>query len=126
VIIWRSFLIDGDPKPGVDAAKKFTKIYPLSQAANPPQPRFVDMPGMPFNMVNPADYRFWELLNDVVQQEPSDSLDPVGLGYFASIGIEKGKPFAPDERMKKILAEAAAAGDATGRALALRTREKAS
>ena len=33
---WRSFLVDGDPKPGVDLVKKFTKIYPLSQAGNPP------------------------------------------------------------------------------------------
>ena len=29
-IPWRSFLVDGDPKPGVDLVKKFTKIYPLS------------------------------------------------------------------------------------------------
>ena len=27
---WRSFLENGDPKPGVDRVKKFTKIYPLS------------------------------------------------------------------------------------------------
>ena len=56
-------------------------------------------------------------LNQVVQGEPIESLDPVTLGYFASIGIEKGKPFAPDARMKKILTEAAAVGDATARAL---------
>ena len=56
----------------------------------------------------PADYQFWELLNYVVQNEPVESLDPVTLGFFASIGIEKGKPFAPDARMKKILTEAAA------------------
>ena len=30
-IPWRSFLVDGDPKPGVDLVKKITKIYPLSQ-----------------------------------------------------------------------------------------------
>jgi hypothetical protein len=29
-------------------------------------------------------------------------------GLFASIGMEKGKPFAPDERMKKILIDAVA------------------
>jgi hypothetical protein len=42
-------------------------------------------------------------LNQLVQEEPSESLDPETLGLFASIGIEKGKNFAPDERMKKIL-----------------------
>jgi hypothetical protein len=44
------------------------------------------------------------------------------LGFFASIGIEKGKPFAPDARMKKILTEAAAVGDATARAITFRSR----
>jgi hypothetical protein len=124
VVIWRSFLVDGDPKPGVDAVKKFTKIYPLSQADNPPQLQFVNMSGKPFCMVNRADYGFWELLNQVVQDEPSDSLDPIRLGFYASIGIEKGKPFAPDARMKKILTEAAAVGDATARAISFRTRQQ--
>ena len=45
------------------------------------------------------------------------------LGYFASIGIQKGKPFAPDQRMKKILTEAAAVGDATARAVAFHWRQ---
>jgi hypothetical protein len=51
-------------------------------------------------------------------------MDPFTLGFFASIGIEKGKPFAPDERMKAILKEAAAVGDATARTLAYKSRIK--
>lgn len=122
---WRSFLVDGDPKPGVDQVKKFTKIYPLAQAANPPKLSFVNMSGKPFNMVGPAGYRFWEMLNQVVQEEPTDEVDPTTLGMWAAIGIQKGKPFAPDARMKKILTEAAAVGDATARALSYRMRERA-
>jgi hypothetical protein len=121
---WRSFLVNGDPKPGVDLVKKFTKVYPLSEADNPPPMKFVDVSGKAFNTVAPADYTFWEYLNQVVQEEPSDSLDPVRLGFYASIGIQKGKPFAPDERMKKILTEAAAVGDATARAIAFKMRQK--
>ena len=120
---WRSFLVKGDPKPGVDLVKQHTRIYPLA-AANGPTPdlTFLDMSEQPFNTVAPADYRFWELLNEVVQQEPSASLDQIRLGYFAAIGIQKGKPFAPDERMKKILTEAARVGDATARAIMYRWR----
>ncbi len=55
---WRSFLVDGDPKPGVDAVEKFTKIYPLSRAANPLALNIVNMSGKPFNMVAPTNYRF--------------------------------------------------------------------
>ncbi|WP_428561360.1 MAG: DUF1254 domain-containing protein [Solidesulfovibrio sp. DCME] len=124
-IPWRSFLVDGDPKPGIALVKKFTKIYPLGHKGQPPELRYVDLSGKDFNTVAPADASFWELLNQVVQEEPTDSLDPVTLGYFAAIGIEKGKPFAPDARMRAILAEAAAVGDGTARAVAYRMREKA-
>ncbi len=124
-IPWRSFLVDGDPKPGVDLVKKFTRIYPLSAAGKPaPELVFVDLSQKAFNTVPPADYRFWELLDRVVQEEPSDSLDEVSLGFYQSIGIQKGKPFAPDERMRKILTEAAAVGDATARAITFHTRNK--
>jgi hypothetical protein len=119
---WRSFLVDGDPRPGVDLVKKHLKIYRLADAANPPKLNFVDMSGKPFNMIAPADYRSWELLAKVVQDEPTDSVDATTLGFWASVGIMKGKPFAPDERMRKILAEAAVVGDATARAIMYRWR----
>jgi hypothetical protein len=121
---WRTFLEDGSPKPGVERVKKYLKIYLPSQAGNPPPLKFVDLSGVPFCMMQPADYRFWELLNEVVQDEPTEPLDEIRLGLFQSIGIQKGKPFAPDERMKKILTEAAAVGDATARTLAYHTRNK--
>jgi hypothetical protein len=125
-IPWRSFLVDGDPAPGVELVKKFTKIYPLAEAGKPvAAPKFVNMSRKPFNTVFPTDYRFWELLNEVVQEEPTESLDPVTLGFFQSVGIQKGKPFAPDERMKKILTEAAAVGSATARTILFHTRSRA-
>lgn len=121
---WRSFVVDGDPKPGVDLVKKHTRAYLLSEAANPPAMNFVNVSGRDFGTVAPGDYAFWGLLNQVVQEEPSESLDPVRLGFYASLGIVKGKPFSPDARMKKILTEAAAVGDATARAIAFRIRDK--
>ena len=121
---WRSFVVNGDPKPGVDLVKNHTRVYRLSDASNPPPMKFVNVSGKAFSTVAPGDYAFWELLNQVVQEEPSESLDPIRLGFFASIGIEKGKPFEPDTRMKKVLAEAASVGDATARAIAFRTRQK--
>ena len=123
---WRIYLEDGKPGPGVEQTKKITKIYPLADADKPaPKLKYVDLSGKPFNIsVSPADYTFWELLNQVVQEEPTESLDQIRLGYFAAIGIQKGKPFAPDERMKKILTEAAAVGDATARTIAYHWRQK--
>ncbi len=123
-VAWRSFLVNGDPKPGVDLIKKFTKVYPLSLAANPPSLNFVDVSNRDFCTDAPADYPFWEYLNQVIQEEPTESVDPVTLGLYASVGIQKGKPFSPDARMKKILTEAAAVGDATARAITFRMRLK--
>jgi hypothetical protein len=122
---FRSFLVDGSPKPGVEEVKKTLKIYRLADAANPPAMKFVNASGIPSNFVFPGDYAFWELLNQVIQEEPSEGSDPTTLGLFASIGIEKGKPFAPDERMKKILTDAANVGAVTARAIAYRIRDKA-
>jgi hypothetical protein len=96
----------------------------LAQAANPPALNFINVSGRDFCTDAPADYPFWEYLNQVVQEEPTESVDPVTLGFYASIGIQKGKPFAPDARMKKILTEAAAVGDATARAITFRMRLK--
>jgi len=117
-------LKDGDPKPGVDAVKKFFRIYPLADVAHPPEMKFVNISGRAFNTIGPADYGFWEAVNYAIQHEPSDAMDPITLGYFASLGIVKGKPFAPDARMKAILTEAAAVGDATARTITYRNRIK--
>ena len=124
-LAWRTFPDKtGDLKPAVQLTKDRTKVYSLSQAANPPAMKFVNISPEPFVTVGPGDYQFWELLNEVVQSEPPYTGDPVTLGFFAAIGIEHGKSFAPDDRMKKILTEAATVGDATARALTYRMRKK--
>ncbi|MGR4842763.1 MULTISPECIES: DUF1254 domain-containing protein [Rhizobium] len=119
---FRSFLVDGSPKPGVDSVKKTLKIYNLADAANPPPMNFVNASGKPTNFVPPADYQFWSLLNEAIQEEPAEGSDPTTLGLFASIGIVKGKPFNPDERMKKILTDAANIGAVTARTIAFKIR----
>jgi hypothetical protein len=121
---FRSFLVDGSPKPGVDSVKAHLKIYRLADAGKPPKMKFVNASGIPANFVYPNDYSFWNLLNQVIQEEPSEGSDPTTLGLFASIGIEKGKPFNPDARMKKILTDAANIGAVTARTIAFKIRGK--
>ena len=123
-VIWRGFQVDGDPKPAVEATKRLFRVYPLASKDNPPEMTFSNASGVPFNTLHAMDYTFFEEVNAVVQYEPADSIDPETLGALASIGIQKGKPFAPDARMKKILAEAANVGTATARALTFRHPDK--
>jgi hypothetical protein len=78
---------------------------------------------VPANVVAPGDYSLWSLLSQVIQEEPSSGSAPTTLGLFASTGIVKGQPFTPDQRWKKILADAATIGAVTARTLALKIRE---
>lgn len=122
--IWlRGFVKDGDPSPTVDNMKKNFKIYPLSMAADPPVMKFVNISGQYFNCIASNDISFYYDVAQVVQEEPLESVDPEIRGLLASIGIEKGRPFAPDARMKAILADAAAVGNATARSIFLSTRD---
>lgn len=120
---FRGFLVDGDTKPALDAVRKHARVYPLAQSANPPTMKFVDASGKAFNTIHSSDYSFFEEVNEVVQEEPVDAMDAETLGLLASIGIQKGKPFAPDARMKKVLTEAAAVGNATARAISYSPRD---
>jgi hypothetical protein len=123
-LVFRAFVVDGSTKPGVESVKKNLKIYRLSDAANPPAMKFVNGSDIPSNFVAPGDYSFWTLLNQVIQEEPNQGSDPTTLGFFASIGILKGQPFNPDERMKKILTDAANIGAVTARTIAFKIRSK--
>ncbi|MGB5615849.1 MAG: DUF1214 domain-containing protein [Desulfobacterales bacterium] len=94
----------------------------MSKKDNPPKMKFVNATGKYFNTIHSLDYSVFEEINTVVQEEPNSAMDPETLGLLASIGIEKGKPFKPDARMKKILTEAAAVGNITARTLAYKSR----
>jgi hypothetical protein len=99
-------------------------MYPLAQASHPPEQKFINLSGKQFNTIHANTFHFYEELNAVVQCEPADAFNPELVGLFASIGIKKGQSFAPDERMKKILTEAVAIGNATARALTFAPRKQ--
>jgi hypothetical protein len=112
-------------KPEVEKMKSGLKVYPLAKAANPPKTEFIDFSNISYNTISPNDFSFYEDLNQLIQKEPIAALDPETRGLVASIGIVKGKPFKPDARMKKLLTEAVAIGNATARTILFQPREKA-
>ncbi|MDM7486780.1 MULTISPECIES: DUF1254 domain-containing protein [Rhodococcus] len=107
---------------GLDVIEQ-TRIYPLAQADDPPEMRFVEADGVPFNTVHSNDFSFYEEVDQIVQEEPVDALDPELAGQLAAIGIVKGRPFAPDERMHAILSQAAPIGSAIARTIVYRPRD---
>jgi hypothetical protein len=139
LVLGRSFLTDNDPAPTVALIKKTIKVYPyapggvgtsigsfltgkaqsLGESAKPASPRFVEGTGLSMNTIPPNDYGHFIMLNELVQLEPAEALDPEIAGQFAAIGIVKGKDFAPDARMRKILEKAVAFGNAASRTLGM-------
>lgn len=86
---------------------KRIKVYPLSQAAHPPDTQFIDAINVVFDATIPYDVRFFESLSRIVQIEPWLQRDRAMIDPLKSIGIEKGKPFNPDPATQEVLKQAA-------------------
>ena len=85
---------------------KRVKVYPLSQAENPPATTFVDAIDVVFDSTIPYDLRFFQALDRFVQYEPWIDRDRAMIDMLKSIGIEKGKPFDPDPATQAVLKDA--------------------
>jgi len=97
---------DRDVAKAVEYAKGI-KLYPLSKAANPPKTTFVDAVDVIFDSTIPYNLRFFQSLDRMIQSEPWLTRDKLMIDQLKAIGIEKGRTFAPDARMKVILGHAA-------------------
>jgi hypothetical protein len=93
---------DADVAKAVAYGKR-VKVYPLSQAANPPATIFVDAIDVVYDNIIPYDLRFFELLDRFVQYEPWLPRDIAMIDILKTLGIEKGKPFKPDAKTQEAL-----------------------
>jgi hypothetical protein len=123
LIFFRAFVENGDIAAAVRSVKAKAHLYALAAAANPPTTGFLNTSGMQLNTISANTVQFYNDLNAVVQNEPADFVGPETVGLFSAIGIKKGQPFAPDARMKAILTDAVAVGNATARAIDWATRD---
>ena len=92
LMLGRSFMVDSDPAPTVDQIKSATKIYPYAEGGfgtsvatllegqvrrdppvEVPETVFVEGSGKAFNTIPPSDLGFFELMNELVQEEPATS-----------------------------------------------------
>jgi hypothetical protein len=93
---------DADIARATDYAKRL-KVYALRDAANPPPTRMTDGSKDVFDATIPADIRYFESLDRVIQREPWLERDRAMIDVLRTLGIEKGKPFAPDAATKAAL-----------------------
>jgi hypothetical protein len=116
--------LDPDPvksKAFVDAVH----IYPWSERGkNPPRTRLLTpkADGELLSQMIPRGMAYWERLSQALAGEPGVDRDRFFMAMLKPLGIESGKPFAPDARQKKILEEAATVGEAMAKTIDFRGR----
>ena len=122
--IWVMMRGFGEVGAGNEAVEWFAqhlKVYPLSDGAR--SGSFVNGTGAGTNSLVPEDGSAFEMLNEIVQHEPSELFGAEQLGRLATLGIRKGDPFDPDERLRRILDQGAKQGAAMCRAIVYASRE---
>jgi hypothetical protein len=85
---------------------KQIKVSPLSQV-NDPKMHYIDLFDKKVNLVSRLDADMYRTLYAIIQTERIEERDLVMTGMLQSLGIEKGKPFAPSAEMVAMLDAAA-------------------
>jgi hypothetical protein len=101
--------------------KEHFKVRPLGEGAS--EPGIVSASFKPADSTHPRDMRYFERLDAMVQYEPLSAFTAEELGLLGALGIVKGAPFEPDERMRRILADGARLGDGMAKAIAFANRD---
>ena len=101
--------------------KERLQVYPL--ATGPREHTATNVSGLGTNTLPTEDGSAFDLLNEIIQYEPSELFSTELLGRLATLGIEKGKPFNPNARMRRIFDQAARQSVAMSRAIVYASRE---
>jgi hypothetical protein len=116
-------MLDPDPAKG-DALAKRIRVYPWAKRDNPPATRFLKPDPNKFAKFTtmPRGMDYWKQFWVVIQREPLEDRDRFFMAMLKPLGIERGQPFQPDERQKKILTEGAFVGEAMAKAFGFDAR----
>lgn len=91
-------------------------LYPYAERARPKPRGYITPGGKPWMAAAPRGMAYWERLADTINREPVHERDRFFLAMLKPLGIEKGRPFNPNDRQKKILSEAVVVGEAMAKA----------
>jgi hypothetical protein len=95
---------------------KMVDIYPYSERKDPKPRGYVTPNGKPWMAASPRGMEYWQRLADILNSEPVAERDRFFMAMLKPLGIEKGKPFEPNEQQTAILTEAALVGEAMAKA----------
>ena len=123
IVLVRALPPHGDLDAGIELMKS-VRVYPLNGPGDGSDAEWIELslsldysPG-PFE----TELRYWQVLHDLIDAEPAYDGYRNEYGNLAALGIAKGQPFAPDERMTRILEQAARVASAQMRVQSLADR----
>jgi hypothetical protein len=106
-VFWRAFFQDPADLSAPVAAMEATKIYPLGGKDQALPMESPEGSGVPTDLLFDRDIRYFDMLARFIEREYVDPTEMDMRGMLASLGIAKGQPFEPDERMRALLDRAA-------------------
>lgn len=101
--------------------KEHFKVYPLGEGVH--QPGIVSAPFKASDSTHRRDIRYFERLHQMIQYKPVSAFTPEQLGLLHALGILKGGPLQPDERMRRILSEGIRLGDGMAKTIMFASRD---
>ena len=104
-------------KSGEEALAEFQQklmVYPLG--SEPKSVKFIMGVDKPWSGKPPTGLDYFKAVHRAIQGEPVLPQDKPYMAFLSTLGIEDGKPFDPDARMVKLLAEGANIGELMARA----------
>jgi len=81
------------------------KIYKLSEANNPPATNYIRVDEKTFTNLPTYDETFFQDIDYLIQNNPIRTQDKAMVSLLKQLGIEKGKPFTPNEEQNKAMNE---------------------
>ncbi len=92
----------------MEEAYEYSKRLKMYYLDDPKPTRFIDPSDMRFPSLIPYDETMFRDIHDIFSIEPVKAQDKIMMGYLSYLGIERGKPFNPDEATKRAMRQAAA------------------
>lgn len=114
-------VLDPDPAKGKALVEQF-RMYPYAQRANPAKTRLLSPGGKPWSGTQPRGMAYWKRLHGIIQKEPVNERDRFYMAMLSSLGIEKDKPFNPNDRQRQALEQGAQMGELIAKANAFAKR----
>ena len=109
-------LIPTDPDERMALLNK-VDIYPFAERNKPNPRRYITPQGKRWSAAHPRGMDYWQRLSDIISKEPVEERDRFFLAMLKPLGIEKGKPFNPTDRQKRILMDGLLVGEAMAKAI---------